>query len=709
MAGCGEQSIATIAQLDFNLLKTAIETQTDNICERLSDALGRFKLWAGNIGALHKGRSSLDARLGNSRIAQDTRTLLEELQESLEYLNEPTEDFGHDANERDLDGEVISDLLESINMTITMLFKTSALIRHNPERDPWKRILSLPPWHSGPMIDNVLQKCPKLESRQWLASRLGLANSRRRQFFQYREEHVDKLAKALEEDAAPSETVPTTFVENANIVLEPRDEPEDDARLDTTLATMFGAGVETKMTVPPPPDHDRHDVECTLCRNIITVKTRRAWKKHVYRDLRPYVCVFEECSFKVFDKRRDWQVHDMQEHRAAYACPICARQTAGRLKLSHHLKHDHNTQYSDRELQSLLLSATLTYPLLTASLCPFCDEWDRDLTRSLRVIPNGAPKFANDSPVVSQKQFCKHLGRHMEHLSLFALPRNYEEDKTEPRSSKTSSDTVASPEELDKVHLALERTQSQSDQSSVENYELEAADDAQSIQHVDDVWPRALDTAQKAEGKQFSASLAPIPGTSSYWSASEVERFPHLLLRYGTDWHSISREMGTKTPIMVKNYFGRLSNKDSEIKRIAEETNERERDLKAKLSKLKAKMKDYQSPANVSNRPAEEPSDQTNTVERLLGEPEVAPHSGEEVSQQAVARGYLNRILRTSQPTGTLYGKDTVDVEALTRLGIRFRQHSDYPDFVELPDDLTEAALQQAIGLTKFLRKERAR
>ena len=63
------------------------------------------------------------------------------------------------------------------------------------------------------MMDNARQKWPKLNSNEDLTHRLGSANSRRRQFFRYREEHVQKQSKPLrDDDKTLPETMPTTFV-----------------------------------------------------------------------------------------------------------------------------------------------------------------------------------------------------------------------------------------------------------------------------------------------------------------------------------------------------------------------------------------------------------------------------------------------------------------------------------------------------------------
>lgn len=44
---------------------------------------------------------------------------------------------------------------------------------------------------------------------------------------------------------------------------------------------------------------------------------------------------------------------------------------------------------------------------------------------------------------------------------------------------------------------------------------------------------------------------------SSYWSVSESNDFPALLRAFGSDWTAIAAHMGSKTAVMVKNYFVR--------------------------------------------------------------------------------------------------------------------------------------------------------
>ena len=51
--------------------------------ESIVDAMDRFKIWAGNIGALQSGRASLDDRLGHSDVRNEVLRLLKQLLGSL--------------------------------------------------------------------------------------------------------------------------------------------------------------------------------------------------------------------------------------------------------------------------------------------------------------------------------------------------------------------------------------------------------------------------------------------------------------------------------------------------------------------------------------------------------------------------------------------------------------------------------------------------
>ncbi len=48
--------------------------------DAITDAMGRFKLWAGNIGVFQRNKASLDYRLGHADVRMEVERLLKQLQ-----------------------------------------------------------------------------------------------------------------------------------------------------------------------------------------------------------------------------------------------------------------------------------------------------------------------------------------------------------------------------------------------------------------------------------------------------------------------------------------------------------------------------------------------------------------------------------------------------------------------------------------------------
>lgn len=226
------------------------------------------------------GQSSLDSRLGDSKVAKDFRCLLEELTESLEHILGTPEDEQQHGDDDESDGDTLEDTIGAVSIIITHLLKTSALVRHDSERDPWETVLALPAWYSRPMTENAVQKWPKLGQNPSLAEKLGLANARRRQFFQYCEEHTGKVTGPLQDDGETmSDTLPATFASKTQITLPSQTNASDDGASDTTFARTCDLDLDSKTTIPPPPDgHQSEDVKCPLCCNIVSVPTLSSWK-----------------------------------------------------------------------------------------------------------------------------------------------------------------------------------------------------------------------------------------------------------------------------------------------------------------------------------------------------------------------------------------------------------------------------------------------
>ncbi|KAE9366233.1 hypothetical protein N431DRAFT_495972 [Stipitochalara longipes BDJ] len=474
------------------------------------DARSRFKAWAVNIAALQGAhlQSSLDSRLKDAtEIRQRILKILKALAQSLwdasmiingSKINEKWEDGAISDSDEDNasnPGEATqtSDLEQqfiAIKTANSSLMKLSMVIRNSPARDDYLKAASRHPFDARYDIGHVKEKHGAAKrSSDWLLERLGKAITRRRQYLKYREEHHTKLSRDWEaatvegmgaivemeaplmstakatEDERPEKTIAltkltkaTTYVENKTMI------ERDGIDLDqgsfgsqtSYEPTVVGEAVH-KLGVPPPPVMAFEDVpfefgepfQCPYCYMEQTVKNKTAWKKHVFRDLKPYVCTFKECHLKMFRSRNEWFAHEMQNHRREWVCMSCLETFTDNANFSEHLQSMHGNLVASSQLEALVLQCEEPVDKIPASACPLCDEWESNL---LDPKQNSKRLFLNNGEVVEPcgtlVQFRRHLGRHMEQLALFALPMA-EEDEMEDDSVEESSDDGDIPKDKD--------------------------------------------------------------------------------------------------------------------------------------------------------------------------------------------------------------------------------------------------------------------
>ena len=125
-------------------------------------------------------------------------------------------------------------------------------------------------------------------------------------------------------------------------------------------------------------------------------------RTHVIRDLQPYVCLEDTCAETgyTFARRREWVCHIRQRHWVEYNCPFQSCSTSFQVSSSFKA-HVGNLHADDLTVYGMaaLLSLAKVERKWTDLDCPFC--------------------------CVSQHSaaiYFQHVGRHMEKLSLFALP-----------------------------------------------------------------------------------------------------------------------------------------------------------------------------------------------------------------------------------------------------------------------------------------------
>jgi hypothetical protein len=142
-------------------------------------------------------------------------------------------------------------------------------------------------------------------------------------------------------------------------------------------------------------------VHCSFNRNIILTRARR----HVIADLRPYVCVVENCDadHMNFASRTEFAAH-LREHEYEnfWRCSHCGHTSLERTAIEAHVTSSHFEM--DFESHRTIVEEKMMARNLSTQKCPFCGD-----------IP-GATKFVG------------HLCHHLEEISISAIPQDVEPD-----------------------------------------------------------------------------------------------------------------------------------------------------------------------------------------------------------------------------------------------------------------------------------------
>ncbi|KAF3130557.1 hypothetical protein TWF594_010313 [Orbilia oligospora] len=267
-----------------------------------------------------------------------------------------------------------------------------------------------------------------------LIPRLAHANGRRRQQFSYWRRHREKLAlhttnigdnykrhnlaskgehnhihKVFNEPDQIAHPLSVTTATRLNIPQQMAIAVNDSLSIVSVskYATSNWSPDNEKLDFPAPPKcpEGQKFIECpycfTLCpRNILETE---AWKAHLIRDLRPYVCTYENCTTpnQLYDTRQDWLQHEGSIHRRVFLCPKHPHQYF--LSLSDYQEHifdGHLSSDGNVPINLIIQSneSTLTTP---DRPCPICLAWIEDM---------GALQ--------------KHIALHLERFAIFSLPRD---------------------------------------------------------------------------------------------------------------------------------------------------------------------------------------------------------------------------------------------------------------------------------------------
>ncbi|KAF2144986.1 uncharacterized protein K452DRAFT_284377 [Aplosporella prunicola CBS 121167] len=425
----------------------------------VADEAGRFRTWAGNIGAHRRGRSSLDYRLRDaSHIEHKVHTLLRRLDsllvrciaivtgEVIPWDKRPLEsssdsDSSDPENEDLQDNTELRQLMTSTHDTTTMLLRLTMAIQNPAPHDQIMNSADADTSFYTP-YDIFHVKSKLATATDDIADRLGKAISRRRQFFKYRELHHQKLAYGIQRSLGqvsteetktehqPPTTIASSLPGNVKLSAHPAalnlsyDERPESGLTQTSFATSADEGDEKILKIPllPAVGQNGDPFECPYCFTMISIRSNLSWKRHIHNDLRPYVCTFSDCPTpnRLYERRHEWYEHELQIHQRTWRCSNdeCAMLFQSLSEFEDHVMNTHNTVNSS---ENFAAGAELPnkWPIAPVTECHLCGQ-----TR----IP------------FSRLQ--KHLGGHQEQLALFALPSLPESSGNEADTKSESSNSI---------------------------------------------------------------------------------------------------------------------------------------------------------------------------------------------------------------------------------------------------------------------------
>ncbi|KAK8868941.1 hypothetical protein PGQ11_007519 [Apiospora arundinis] len=423
--GIASRASVCIVKFDSITNLTNDDSQLQDLKPSLEDQNARFKVYIKNMGADRTGKGSLEFRLrdsSNIRMAVNNflDSLLSLLDDAANLLRNPEVSEDLEDLDRSTDME---DIILHIGRTITSLMRLSIAIQSSA---PHRRFVQS---HDTRVyqkvdIDHVSEKYRKSDKQ--LQQRLGKANSYRRQYLKYREDHHNRIAHGSDADTEAQSTVASSISQGLNseaLGLEQLSLGyEDPAGEFSSQSTIYDASQFGFPKIPPMSKHG--PFECPFCYMIIVADSQKAWEKHLINDIRPYMCLDYECPItEHYQTRRKWIEHMRQKHWQTWICPEGCQKVFN----------------SSKEFRSHIMKL---HPEMWRS-----KGWDPNFenacSRPLAVWGKENCPFCLDAIITSAFEYKKHVGDHQLDLARFVLPRIPAQDEPiqeEPAQKKPTAD-----------------------------------------------------------------------------------------------------------------------------------------------------------------------------------------------------------------------------------------------------------------------------
>lgn len=191
-------------------------------------------------------------------------------------------------------------------------------------------------------------------------------------------------ADHLSDTATTAETQITSIVSRA---------ADADLNSNYTLTESLQSTSLPNLTLPAPPVdldnvQDDSSFECPICHFELPLAvsapkvTPADWADHVFLDLKPYVCTFDNCNWgnAMYGDKREWFEHELVWHRSStvWSCGICRRDFDSETEFSDHVGQQHNigSQTPASVVGSCKRFSPKDHPYLQ---CQLCHESCRDL------------------------------------------------------------------------------------------------------------------------------------------------------------------------------------------------------------------------------------------------------------------------------------------------------------------------------------------
>jgi ankyrin repeat protein len=246
-------------------------------------------------------------------------------------------------------------------------------------------------------------------------------------------------------------------------------------------------------------------------------------RKHVFSDLQPYTCTFETCTAKPFTDRHSWFNHELKFHRKEWVCSLCEHSPfQSPQSFQNHIQSRHREAVTENQLPTMTALCEESVDCILPGDCPLCNDW----IWTIRHRENLAkPDQVVDNLVVTPVQFRRHLGRHLEQLALFTLPRITDQNEDNLGSNDAVVDASANEGSMSN---SVETANGEPDEDIISLHEAVAVQNEEQVRSL-------LKSGADANGHSHAADIYPIHTAATRGNKAILR----LLLEHGADVNAI--------------------------------------------------------------------------------------------------------------------------------------------------------------------------